>query len=620
MIDLFFVILLAVVQGITEFLPVSSTGHLIILEKLFNLSSTKFGLSFDVALHLGTFFALVIYFREKLIRLIQEFIKGETRFGLLIIFGTIPALVIGAILESFIRDAFRSPFFVALNLIIFSFIFLLAERIGKNTSDFNKLSFFDSLFIGFFQAIALLPGVSRSGITIAGGFLRNLKKEQAGEFAFLLSIPIVLVAFGKDMVSLILEGFPVQYFLNFIVGAFVSFIVGLVCIYYFLSYLKKHGLLPFIIYRILLAVFIIVFFLRPTNLPSAQENTRQDIVKTDETTKTSFGLTYPMEFELSIYAQNLGDPRVLKFDEEGTLLASIPGKGEIVALIDKNKDGIVDEQKVVVSNLDRPHGFDFNQGYLYVADVAKLRRFIYDSKEKKPSKGEIIASLPSGGRHTTRYIEFGKDGRLYISSGSTCDVCSEKDPRNGSIFTLSKEGKDEKIFATGLRNSVFFTFHPQTDEIYATEMGRDWLGDNLPPDEVNIIKENNNYGWPFCYGNKIHDRQFDNSNTKSDFCTKTITPFIELPAHVAPLGIAFFEGDLLVSLHGSWNSSEPVGYKVVRINLNKNNELDDFLTGFLKDGEVIGRPAGIVVSNSGDIYISDDKAGKIYKLTKNPIR
>lgn len=260
MTNLFFVILLAAVQGLTEFLPVSSTGHLIVLEKFFNLSSALFGLSFDIALHLGTLLSLLLYFRKKLIKLIIDLFEKKTRLFWLIIGGTIPALIIGALFEPLIRDNFRSPLLVAFNLVVFSFIFVWAEKKGNERKEINQLSFSDAFFIGLFQATALLPGASRSGMTIAGGVLRNLKKNEAGEFAFLLSIPIILIALVKSMVDLSLSGFSQILLLNFIVGVVVSFIVGYLVIYYFLNFLKKHGLLLFIVYRFFLALLIWLVF------------------------------------------------------------------------------------------------------------------------------------------------------------------------------------------------------------------------------------------------------------------------------------------------------------------------------------------------------------------------
>lgn len=264
--NLFFILLLGTVQGLTEFLPVSSTGHLIIIEKLFNLSPLKFGLSFDIALHFGTLLALLFYFRCKIIKIITDFIRGNRQTGYLLLIGTIPALMVGVLLQKSIETIFRDPLFVALNLIIFSLVFFVAEKTGKRQKNFSEIKNKDSFIIGVFQAIALLPGVSRSGITISAALLRNLKENEAGEFAFLLSIPVMLAAFTKDAFDLLKQETSLQYFHFSVFGAGISFIVGLLCITYFLNYLKKHGLVPFIVYRIILAV--VLLFLVITKNPT----------------------------------------------------------------------------------------------------------------------------------------------------------------------------------------------------------------------------------------------------------------------------------------------------------------------------------------------------------------
>lgn len=259
--EIVFVLLLAAVQGLTEFLPVSSTGHLILIEKFFSLDPYKFGLSFDITLHLGTLFALLIYFRNQLKDYIIDFLNGKREIGWLIVIGTIPAVILGGLFEPFIRESVRNPIFTAINLALFSLVFWIAEKFGKKQKDFQLLSYFDAFFIGLFQAIAFFPGVSRSGITISGGLFRNLKKQGSAEFAFLLSIPIILIASLKDIFTLLDKGFPKDLILNFATGAIVSFVVGYFCIVYFLSYLKKHGLLPFILYRIIFSIIIFYLFL-----------------------------------------------------------------------------------------------------------------------------------------------------------------------------------------------------------------------------------------------------------------------------------------------------------------------------------------------------------------------
>lgn len=229
------------------------------------------------------------------------------------------------------------------------------------------------------------------------------------------------------------------------------------------------------------------------------------------------------------------------------------------------------------------------------------------------------------------------EDKILISVGSTCNVCEEADWRRSKILIANHDGSDLKEYADGLRNSVFMAIHPVTGEVWATEMGRDLLGDDIPPDEINIVQQGNNYGWPYCYGDKVHDQNFDPAEKKSKFCEQeSKKPQINLPAHSAPLGLAFFPEkgwpeehwhDLLVAHHGSWNRTEPTGYKIVRYQLNEKGQHEnttvkqelqpeDFINGWLTKEGALGRPVDIVIQPEGSIYISDDKAGVIYKVTR----
>lgn len=260
MVEIIYAVIFGAVQGLTEFLPVSSTGHLVLLEKLFNLSPEVFGLSFDIALHLGTLGALLIYFHTDISQIAKNIITRKDKLGMLLVIGTIPAVFFGVILESFIREGLRNPIIIAVNLFLFSFVFLIAEKVAKKTHTINTMSFKQSFVIGIYQAVALLPGVSRSGITISGGLFNGFNRENAGRFAFLLSIPVIILASIKDIPHLLSIDFSLNTLSIFIVGMFTSFIVGYFCIKYFLLYLKHHGFGPFIVYRILLAIVIVIYF------------------------------------------------------------------------------------------------------------------------------------------------------------------------------------------------------------------------------------------------------------------------------------------------------------------------------------------------------------------------
>ncbi len=317
--------------------------------------------------------------------------------------------------------------------------------------------------------------------------------------------------------------------------------------------------------------------------------------------QTSFPLKVPDGYSISIYAQDLGKARDLILDPNGVVVVSQMDKGKVAAIA----GGKV---QIVTEGLNSPHGLAFNGGKLYIAETDQIAVYDYNTTTYKTSNKKKIIDLPPGDRHFTRSLII-KDGKLFVSIGSSCDTCVEKDNRYAAIWTANLDGSNFKPYATGLRNSVFMTIDPKTNEIWATEMGRDFLGDDLPPEEINIIREGANYGWPYCYGDKIPDPQMNAGGTKFN-CANTVTPHITFQAHSAPLGLAFLKDDLLVSYHGSWNRSVPTGYKVVRF---RNGTPEDFLTGWRDDGAALGRPVDILVKES-EIYISDDKAGVIYLL------
>src|SRR3989338_8186111 len=355
-----------------------------------------------------------------------------------------------------------------------------------------------------------------------------------------------------------------------------------------------------------------------------------DIVKEIEATqgpfenRTDFPLKLPDGFSIEIFAKDVPGARVMAFDPFGNMWVSRTSYGAVTML--ETENGKVVRQNDIFRNLKKPHGIVFDYKFptmLYVAEEHRISR----APTSSDSGLEKIADLPSGGGHFTRTIAFGPDDRLYVSIGSSCNVCNEKDDRRAKIFAMNRDGGDFKEFARGLRNAVFFTWSYVDGRMWATEMGRDLLGDDLPPDEINIIEEGKNYGWPNCYGKNIHDVNFDKNTYIRNPCME---PFeagshIDIPAHSAPLGLVFVpeEGwpeeywyNLFVAYHGSWNRSEPTGYKVVRVKLDsRGNYLgtEDFISGWLSNGEASGRPVGLLIQPGGVMYISEDKAGGIYR-------
>lgn len=348
-------------------------------------------------------------------------------------------------------------------------------------------------------------------------------------------------------------------------------------------------------------------------------------------------LQLPPEFSLRIFSRNVPGARAIAMDPNGTLIVSLTSSGRIVALLDKNTDGAADEERLVLSGLNRPHGLAFHceqsQCWLYVAETDRVIRYQYDVDNLRVTDPKNILDLPSDGGHSTRTLLIASlDGRdkLLISVGSSCNVCVERDPMRAAVTLANLDGSEARVFASGLRNAVFMARHPVTGDIWVTENGRDFLGDNLPPDEINILQEGKNYGWPYCYGKNVHDDSFDPLRTHVCNESETLPSHIDIQAHSAPLGITFTSGDgwphayqnsLLVAYHGSWNRSSPTGYKIVRYQLDDQGSVrgqEDFITGWLQPGGVVkGRPVALLAQPDGVMYISDDQAGVVYRLKVN---
>ncbi|MBI3035463.1 PQQ-dependent sugar dehydrogenase [Candidatus Woesearchaeota archaeon] len=379
----------------------------------------------------------------------------------------------------------------------------------------------------------------------------------------------------------------------------------------------------------LLIVFVIVLIYGCADT----NNTTNAKIQTTEKNQILKNINLPEGFEIGIFASELGKSlfsspgpnqgaRFMEF-YNGALFVSVPSAGSIIALPDKDKDGKADAIIKVIDNLNRPHGIAFKDDYIYVANEdSVIKAKLKDDLTADKSTIEHITDLPRGG-HWTRTIRI-KEDKLYVSIGSSCNVCIENDERRASILKCALDGNC-KVYAKGIRNAVGFVFHPETDEIYATENSRDWLGDELPPDEINIVKDGKNYGWPICYGKNIHDADFDKNTYIRNPCMEPFEEpsFIDLQAHSAPLGLAFnfgsnfpaqYNGDLFVAYHGSWNRKEKTGYKIVRIDL-ETKQIHDFATGWLtKEGKVLGRPVDIIFGKEGVMYASDDNAGVIYRV------
>ena len=343
-------------------------------------------------------------------------------------------------------------------------------------------------------------------------------------------------------------------------------------------------------------------------------------------------LSVPEGFSIGLFHGGLPNVRFLRPTSAGDLLASVPRTGRVHLLErDADGDGRSDGEHTLLEGLSRPHGLELHDGWLYVAEANAIGRirFDADARSTRGTYERIVSGLPEQGNHWTRSVRVGPDGWLYLTIGSSCNVCEEQDPRRAAMLRFHLDGSGQEIFATGLRNSVGFDWRPASGELFATDNGRDLLGDDFPPCELNHITPGGFYGWPYANGNNVPDPDFG-AGHETRIAT-ALPPVHAFRAHNAPLGIVFLRsgvaGDAyrdaaLVALHGSWNRTRKDGYKVVSLHWRANGEIEerDFVVGFERDDQLIGRPVDVAEAADGAIYVSDDYAGAIYQVTRGAAR
>lgn len=325
-------------------------------------------------------------------------------------------------------------------------------------------------------------------------------------------------------------------------------------------------------------------------------------------------------FRVQVFAGGLAGPRLLAFDEHGVLHSTLTRAGAIVALPDRDGDGVADGVVTVHDGLDLPHGLAFRDGWLYVAETGRVIRLAGSADSlARPRRELVVDGLPSGGGHFTRTLGFGPDGGMYVSVGSSCNVCNEGDARRAALVRYDADGRGERLFARGLRNAVGFAWRPGTDELWATNNGRDWLGDDLPPETVNLVHDGDDFGWPRCHNGRLVDPEFGGDGA----CAGVAGPRAELQAHAAPLGLTFYPNadSIVVALHGSWNRGVPARPRLARVLLapDGGSSVEDFVTGWqVAAGEASrwGRPVDVAVGPDGSLYVSDDLAGTIYRIVR----
>lgn len=335
----------------------------------------------------------------------------------------------------------------------------------------------------------------------------------------------------------------------------------------------------------------------------------------------------PEGFKISIYASDVNDARSICLSPNGTLFVGNRNKDKVYALQDTDGDFKVDKKFTIDSDLTMPNGVAFKDGDLYVAEVGRILRYddIESRLDNPPKPTVIYDEYPTKRHHGWKYIAFGPDGKLYIPVGAPCNICESEDKVFATITRMNSDGSAMEIFAEGVRNSVGFTWHPETGEMWFTDNGRDMLGDDTPPCELNRApRKGMHFGYPYCHGGTIKDPEFGDKHPCGDFTQ----PAQNLGPHVAPLGLEFYTGDmfpqkyrnhLFIAEHGSWNRSKKIGYRItlVKMENGKAAGYETFAEGWLDHDaqEAWGRPVDLLLMPDGSMLLSDDKSGVIYRIT-----
>ena len=340
----------------------------------------------------------------------------------------------------------------------------------------------------------------------------------------------------------------------------------------------------------------------------------------------------PEGFSIELYASGVANARSMARAPDGTLFVGTRTAGNVYALTDTDDDFRVDRVRTIASGLRMPNGVAFRDGALYVAEVSRILRYdgILERLDDPPEPAVVTADYPSDRHHGWKFIDFGPDGWLYVPAGAPCNICESENPIYATITRIRPDGSGREIYAEGIRNTVGFTWHPETGELWFTDNGRDWLGDDLPPDELNRAPEKGlHFGYPYCHGDDVVDPELGSDGA----CAEYRPPVAELGPHVAALGVEFYDGEMFpaeyrgqafIAEHGSWNRETPIGYRVTRVELEGRGDdvravaYEPFASGWLpgtKEGAAWGRPVDLLILPDGSMLVSDDEAGAIYRIT-----
>lgn len=334
----------------------------------------------------------------------------------------------------------------------------------------------------------------------------------------------------------------------------------------------------------------------------------------------------PEGFKIEIYAEDVPNARSMALGEDGTLYVGSRTAGNVYALLDTNQDNTIDKRITLAMALRQPNGVAVKDGDLYFAEISKVWRIrdIASKLQDNPEKELVFDKLPNDEHHGWKYIAFGPDGKLYVPIGAPCNVCDEEDERYSTITRINDDGTGFEIYAHGVRNTVGFDWHPETGEMWFTDNGRDWLGDDLPPDELNRAPTPGlHFGFPYCHGGEWLDPEYGEGKSCEDY----ESPVQNLGPHVAALGMTFYTGEMFpaeyrghvfIAEHGSWNRSTKIGYRVMLVKLDGNRAVsyEPFAEGWLQRGEgVWGRPVDVLQMPDGSLLVSDDYADTIYRIS-----
>ncbi|OAI21240.1 MULTISPECIES: PQQ-dependent sugar dehydrogenase [Methylomonas] len=336
-------------------------------------------------------------------------------------------------------------------------------------------------------------------------------------------------------------------------------------------------------------------------------------------------LKLPAGFKISIFADGVPNARQLALGDNGTVFVG-SRDGNVFAVQDRDGDGVAEQKFQIAQQLNLPNGVAFKNGSLYVAEIQRIIRF--DNIEQRlsnPPKPEVVYNdFPEDRHHGWKYLRFGPDGKLYTAVGAPCNICDPGKPIYGALVRLNPDGSDFEILARGIRNTVGFDWETRTDHLFFNDNGRDYLGDDLPPDELNEwSRPGEHFGYPYCHAGTIPDPQLAGDKK----CNSFIAPAWKYKAHIAPLGMRFYTGkqfpdqyfrQLFVAQHGSWNRTQPQGYQIDVVKFSGGHPYNEqaFISGWLTaSGEVLGRPNDVIVGRDGSLLISDDKLGVIYRVS-----